>query len=131
MTVQAIAPVRRLVWEMLRGSPVPVFRYLPGSADDLPSIVVGRPDGTTDPDTSALLALTVPVFALGRTERDDDAQAELDDLGDLLLGRFWAPPPTEGVHLRLDDLTAGTVEVGGVTVPAYTAAVSARLSFCP
>lgn len=131
MTAQAVAPVRRLVWELLRGAPVPVSRYLPGSVDDLPSIVVGRPDGTLDPDTNALLALTVPVFALGRVERDDDAQAELDALGDLLLGRFWAPPPTEGVHLRLDDLTASTVEVAGITIPAYTAAVSARLAFCP
>ena len=131
MTAQAVAPVRRLVWEMLRDAPVPVFRYLPGSVDDLPSIVVGRPDGTVDSDVSALLALTVPVHALGRVDRDDDAQAELDALGDLLLGRFWAPPPMEGVHLRLDDLPASTIEVAGVTLPAYTAAVSARLSFCP
>lgn len=131
MTAQAVVPVRRLIWEMLRDAPVPVFRYLPGSVDDLPSIVVGRPDGTTDSDVSALLALTVPVFALGRPDRDDDAQAELDALGDLLLGRFWSPPATEGVHLRLDDLSASTVEVGGVPLPSYTASVSARLSFCP
>lgn len=131
MTARAVGPIRRLLWEMLRDAPVAARRYLPGSVDDLPLLVVGRPDGSTDSDSSALLALTVPVFALGRRESDDEAQEELDALGDLLLARFWAPPPAEGVHVRLDALVAGTVEVAGLTIPAYTATVSCRLSFCP
>lgn len=129
--IAAVGHVRRLLAEMLEGAPVPVLRYLPGSADDLPSVVVGRPDGATDAERSALLALTVPVYALGHRAGDEEAQEELDALGDLLLGRFWAPPPVEGHHVRLDTLEASTVDVGGLIVPAYTATVSVRLAFCP
>jgi hypothetical protein len=130
VTAAAVGLVRRVLWEMLRDAPVPALRYLPGSADFVPCLAVGRPTLAVDTETSALAALTVPVFALGSVVGDDQAQEELDALGDLLLARFWSPPPVEGLRVHLTDLDPGTVDVAGVTVPVYTAAVSVRLAFC-
>jgi hypothetical protein len=130
MTPQAVGLVRRVLAEMLRDAPVPVFRYLPASADFVPCLAVGRPALTVDADTSALAALTVPVYALGTTVGDDEAQEELDALGDLLVARYWSPPPVEGLRAHLTDLDPATVDVAGVTVPVYSASVSVRLAFC-
>lgn len=130
MTPSAVGIVRRVLFEMLHGSPVPVFRYLPAAANDVPCLAVGRPTLTVDTETSALAALSVPVFAIGTTAADDLAQEELDALGDLLLARFWSPPPVEGLRVHLTDLDPGTVDVAGTTFPVYSATVAVRLSFC-
>lgn len=130
MTPSAVGLVRRVLWEMLRDAPVPALRYLPPSADYVPCFAVGRPRLTVDPDTSALASLSIPVYALGSTVGDDQAQEELDELGDLLLGRYWSPPPTEGLRAHLTDLDPETVDVAGVTIPVYTATVAVRLAFC-
>jgi hypothetical protein len=115
----------------LEGSPVPVYRWLPASADDTPCLVVGRPSLEPDADTPAVATIEVGVFALGRRTLGDDEQAELLALGDLLFARYWRPPAVEGMTLRLDGLEAGTVEVAGQTLPAYTATLSARFLPCP
>lgn len=130
MTPSAVGLVRRVLWEMLRDAPVPALRFLPASVDFVPCLAVGRPTVTVDGDTSALAAVSVPVYALGTTAGDDQAQEELDALGDLLLARYWSPPPAEGLRVHLTDLDPGTVDVAGVTVPVYSATVSVRLPFC-
>lgn len=115
----------------LDGSPVPVYRWLPGSADDTPCLVVGRPSLELDSDRAAVAVVEVGIFALGRRTLGDDEQAELLALGDLLVARYWRPPHLEGFTLRLEGVEAGTVEVAGQTLPAYTATLSARFVPCP
>lgn len=126
-----IATFRQVLYELLAAAPAPVYRYLPGAADELPCFVVGRPNGGTDPDVSAVVRMTCDVFALGRRDNDDDAQAELDTHGDYLLDRFWTPGPVEGLFVLLDQVTAATVDVAGLIVPAYTASVTAQFRYCP
>lgn len=130
MTTAAISVTRQLVHALLAGAPVPLHRWLPGNVDDLPAIVVGRPS-LTEGTSAALASITVPVHALGRTVRDDEAQAELDSLADLLVARLWKPPQTEGVSLGLTSCTPGVIEIAGVDVPAYTATVAATTAYCP
>jgi hypothetical protein len=114
------------VFRMLDPAPVPTYRWLPSSADDVPCLVVGRPQGPSpDPDTLAVAVLSVGVYALGRRDPGPDEQAEL------LFARFWRPPAVEGMALRLDGIEAGTVEVTGLVYPAHTATLSARFAPCP
>ena len=122
--------MRTLVHGLLKGAPVPVHLYLPGTADDLPALVVGRPN-VAEGDQPAIIATTVPVFALGRRLGDDDSQRQLDQLADLLLARFWQPPRTEGVGIRLLTITAGVIEVAGLDIPAYTASLLCTSTHCP
>lgn len=121
--------MRALVYRLLADAPVPVHQYLPGSTDELPALVVGRPN-VTEGDQPALIATTVPVFALGLRTGDDDAQQQLDQLADLLLARFWQPPRTEGVGIRLQSITAGVIEVAGLDIPAYTASLLCTSTQC-
>jgi hypothetical protein len=122
--------MRQLVAGLLKGAPHPVHQWLPGNTDDLPAFVVGRPN-VSEGDQPALMATTVPVFALGRRTGDDDAQAQLDLMADLLLVRFWQPPRTEGVGIRLQTITAGVIEVAGLDIPAYTASLLCTSTYCP
>ena len=122
--------MRTLVHGLLKDAPHPVHLYLPGNADDLPAFVVGRPN-IAEGDQAALIGTTVPVFALGRRLGDDDSQRQLDLMGDLLLARFWTPPRTEGVGIRLQSITAGVIEVAGVDIPAYTASLLCTSTYCP
>ena len=101
-----IGTLRDVLYRLLAGAPQPVYKYLPGSADDLPCLVVGRPDAGTDDDVAGMVRATCNVFAFGRRDNDDDAQAELDSLGDYLLSTFWTPDPVEGLVVLLDDVTA-------------------------
>lgn len=124
-----IVQMRQLVYDLLAGAPAPLYRWLPGSAEELPCYVVGRP-GLTEGDSRAILAVSVPVFVLGRTVRDDDSQHQLDGLADALVKRLWTPPPLEGVGLRLTDLEATVTEVGGTDCPSYTATVICETTYC-
>jgi hypothetical protein len=122
--------MRQLVAGLLDGAPVPVHRWLPASADELPALVVGRPNVAEGEQAPAIIATIVPVFALGRRGGDDDAQRELDELADLLLARFWQPPRTEGVGIRLQSIVAGVIEVAGLDIPAYTASLLCTSTYC-
>lgn len=122
--------MRELVHGLLVGAPHPVRKYLPGTADEVPMFVVGRPN-VGEGDQPALMVTTVPVFALGRRTGDDDAQRQLDHMADLLLTRFWQPPRTEGVGIRLVSITAGVIEVAGLDLPAYTASLLCTSTYCP
>lgn len=115
----------------LADAPVPVYRWLPESADDTPCLVVGRPSLEPDPDRAAVAVVELGVYALGRRTLGVDEQAELIALGDLLFARYWQPPRLEGFSLGLTGIEAGTVEVAGLTLPAYTATLTAKFVPCP
>jgi len=121
-----------MVFEMAdSGLTWPIFQYLPQSADDLPCVVVGRPD-VDEGETRALLAITVPLYVLGRTStaRHDAAQAELDAVADQVLNLFWKPQQPSGYSLRLSRIRATVVPVAALEIPAYTAQISASTTYC-
>jgi hypothetical protein len=115
----------------LDDAPVPVYRWLPDTAGDTPCLVVGRPSLEPNPDRPAVAVIEVGVYALGRRSAGPDEQAELLALGDLLLARYWQPPRLEGFSVNLSGVEAGTVEVAGQTLPAYTATLHASFVPCP
>lgn len=126
----SISEARYVVHNLVDGgTALPVLRWLPGSADELPCYVVGRPD-LTEGDQRAMQAITVPVYALGRTLRDDVAQAELDTMADTLVGLLWKPPQHPSMTLRLTRLRAITLTVAAVEIPAYTASVDITVVAC-
>jgi hypothetical protein len=125
-----IDTVRRAVFARIGKAPVPVLRYLPGNADELPSIVVGRPSAAESDTTRAIIDLTVPVYVLGRTVRDDDAQAELDRTTEVVMPRLWAPWTAEGLSMRLTTVEPTVLEIGGTDVPAYTLTIVAEATYC-
>lgn len=129
-----ISTVRRIVFEAVApigGEEVPTFRWLPLSPEELPCYVVGRPT-IAEGSIPSLVETSVPVFALGRTTRDDDAQVELDDLAERLIGALWMPwrAMPDGVSLRLTALDPTVIEIAGTEVPAYTATVVADSTYC-
>lgn len=126
----AISLPRELVYDLVAGGvDEHVYRWLPGSADDVPCYVVGRPY-SREGDSRAMLVVVVPVYALGRTLRDDEAQAELDAMGDRLHELLWKPPQTPHTSLRLERCDATVVPVAGVEIPAYTAQVVTTTAYC-
>lgn len=128
--ISGIAQTRAHVFDLVHAATeLPVYRWLPGSADELPCFVVGRPD-LDEGSSRAMQDVTVPVYALGRTLRDEQAQSELDDMADLLVNLLWKPPQEPGSSLRLTRLRATVVTVAGVEVPAYTATALAAAQPC-
>jgi hypothetical protein len=128
--VSYLASTRRHVWDLVNASTeLPVFLWLPGTTDDLPCFVIGRPD-LDEGTPRAMQTLTIPVYVLGRTLRDDDAQAQLDSLADALTDLLWKPPQEPGQSLRLTRLRATVVPVAGVEIPAYTGTVVASTAPC-
>jgi hypothetical protein len=129
--VSAIADTRRWVYDIVdAGTDLPVLRWLPEAANELPCFVVGRPDLDEDPTARAMQQVTVPVYALGRTLRDDTAQDELDANADTLERLLWKPPQEPGRSGRLTRLRATVVPVGNVEIPAYTATVIVTTAPC-
>jgi hypothetical protein len=126
----AITTSREVLHRLVSASAsVPVYRWIPARTDELPCYVIGRPDGDERPSTQ-IAELPIPVYALGRTLRDDDAQAELDTLADTLIGVLWRPPQTEGLTMRLARWRANLVNVAELEVPAYTCTVIATVAYC-
>ena len=126
----AITTPREAVYDIVAGGvDEHVYRWLPASADDVPCYVVGRP-GTREGQSRAMLQSTVPVYALGRTLRDDEAQAELDAMGDRLHELLWKPPQSPGMSLRLERCDATVIQIAGVEIPAYTASVITAAAYC-
>jgi hypothetical protein len=107
-----------------------VYLWLPGSADDLPAICVGRPLLEESADVRSVVEVTVPVYVLGRTLRDDEAQAQLDTLADWVTGRLWAPPSDSSIALRLVETRATVTAVADRETPSYTAQVVASMAYC-
>ena len=128
--MSGIAATRALVFDLVNAATeLPVFRWLPGSADELPCFVVGRPD-LDEGSNHALQTLTVPVYACGRTLRDEVAQSELDDMADTLTQLLWKPPQQPGQSLRMTRQRATVVTVANVEIPAYTCTVVASAAPC-
>lgn len=126
----AISAPRSLVFDIVAGGvDEHVYRWLPSSVDDVPCYVVGRPS-TREGSSRSMLEVRVPVYALGRTLRDDGAQAELDAMGDRLHELLWKPPQSAGSSLRLEDCDATVVPVAGVDIPAYTGTVVYATAYC-
>lgn len=112
------------------GTELPVLRWLPEQANELPCFVVGRPDLDEDPTRRGIQQIAIPVYALGRTLRDDDAQTELDGLADVLEALLWKPPQEPTRTGRLTKIRATVVSVGNVEIPAYTATVLVATAPC-
>lgn len=125
-----ISLARRLVSDRLVGAPEPLFTLLPGNVDQLPCFVIGRPT-IREGDPREIVAVDVPVFVLGRTARDDEAQHQLDELATLAFTRLWGPWRVDGAACRLTDLEPGVIEVAGLEVPAYTVTVAVESTVCP
>jgi hypothetical protein len=129
-----LADTRRWVYDMVVSSSqladdIPVRLWLPGEATELPCYVVGRPD--LDEGTPRSIAqVSVPVYALGRTLRDDDAQAELDDMADLLIATLWRPVQDAAQTYRLTRGRATVLSIAAVEVPAYTMTVVSSVQPC-
>lgn len=109
---------------------LPVYLWLPGNAEELPCYVVGRPDMDEDTPRS-VQKVSIPVYALGRTLRDDDAQAELDRMADNLVNLYWKPPLQPGVSLRMTRIRATVLTIAAIEVPAYTATLIGAVQPCP
>jgi hypothetical protein len=127
----SITDARRHVYELVAASTdKPVLRWLPEAPHELPCYVVGRPDLEEDPSRRATQLIEVPVYALGRTLRDDDAQTELDAMADELTNLLWKPPQEPGRTMRLTRLRATVTTVANVEIPAYTATVATATAPC-
>jgi hypothetical protein len=129
--VSGVADTRAWVHDIIDASTdLPVLQWLPGSADELPCFVIGRPDLDEASSSRALLSVSVPVYALGRTLRDDEAQRELDAMIDTLTALLWKPPQRPGESLRMTRARATVVTVAANEIPAYTATVIAAAQPC-
>jgi hypothetical protein len=127
-----LTATRRWVFDTLTAAvgDVPVWLWLPGAVDGLPCYVVGRPDLDEDTTTRSVQRLTVPVYALGRTLRDDDAQAELDAMADTLIALLWRPMQDAAQSYRLTRGRATVLTIAAVEVPAYTMTVASSVQPC-
>ena len=72
------------MYDALGSTSVPVYWWLPDDPAHLPCHVVGRP-AVRESVTPGVATLELPVTLLGRRIADEDAQAQLDALGDELL----------------------------------------------
>jgi hypothetical protein len=129
-----IREVRDVVAGHLLGSAWPVHRYLPDDVAELPCIAVPRPRLT--PGDKAMITAAVVVLVVGRRLNDDDSQAELDDVADLVIERFGGITrsiATEHPLVRrlvCDDVTPNTTVVAGLDYPAYALTITAHMTSC-
>lgn len=131
----SLADTRRWVYDVVTqaaladGDAAPVRLWLPGNADQLPSYVVGRPD-LDEGTPRSLQSISVPVYALGRTLRDDAAQAQLDGMADVIIDALWRPLQDAGQSYRLTRGRATVLTIAAVEVPAYTLTVVSSVQPC-
>jgi hypothetical protein len=127
-----IVEFRRQLRDLLRSEgPVPVYGYLPDDVAHLPVCVVGRPS-TVESGTPAVMTQSLDVMLLGRRIADEDAQTELDGLGDEIFEVLGA---TRGVKVGADmfrclEVRSGTVSVAGQEIPAYSFTVARDIITC-
>lgn len=127
----SLSDARRHVYDLVAaGTSWPVLRWLPESPNELPCYVVGRPNLREEPTRRATQLVDVPVYALGRTLRDDDAQSELDAMADELEALLWKPPQEPGRTSRLTELRATVATVANVEIPAYSGTVATATAPC-
>jgi hypothetical protein len=128
---QVIAPFRAQVTELVAGTGVPTYGWLPDDVAHLPVCVVGRPS-LREADTAGMMTMTLDVTLLGRRIADEDAQAELDAQADQLFAVLGGTRNvrTDFGFLRCVGLLPGTVFVAGLECPAYIASVSTETLTC-
>jgi len=126
-----IVEFRRAVFDALGATSIPVYGYLPDDVAHLPCHVVGRPL-LRESGSAAVLTLELGVTLLGRRISDQDAQAELDALGDELVKALGGTRSRDvnRIHLRMTALDPGTATVAGVDIPAYVATVDTETLTC-
>jgi hypothetical protein len=129
-----IVEFRDAVAHHLNGSPWPVHRLLPGDVGALPCIAVPRP--RLQPAEASLTKGTLVVFVVGSRLDSDDAQAELDDVTDIVVDRFGGLGKTVRLEsplisrLLLTDVAPNTVLVAGIDYPAYALTLEATFTLC-
>ena len=126
-----IVEFRRAVYDALGSTSVPVYWWLPDDVAHLPCHVVGRPS-VRESVTPGVATLELPVTLLGRRVADEDAQAQLDALGDELLKVLGGSKNRQvnGLFLRCTVLDPATAFVAGVEIPAYVATVDSEDLTC-
>ena len=126
-----IVEFRRAVYDALGSTSVPVYWFLPDDPAHLPCNVVGRPN-VRESGTPGVSTLELAVTLIGRRVADEDAQAQLDALGDELLKVLGGSKNRQVNHLflRCTSLDAGTVFVAGTEYPAYLATVDTEDLTC-
>jgi hypothetical protein len=122
---------RRAVFDALGSASVPVYGWLPDDPAHLPCLVVGRP-AVRESGTPGVSTLELGVTLLGRRVVDDDAQEQLDALGDELLKVLGGTKnrKVDGRYLRCTTLDPATATVAGVEIPAYVATVDTEDLTC-
>ena len=126
-----IVEFRRAVYDALGSTSVPVYWWLPDDVAHLPCHVVGRPS-VRESVTPGVATLELPVTLLGRRVSDEDAQAQLDALGDELLKVLGGSKnrKVNGLFLRCTVLDPATAFVAGTEIPAYVATVDSEDLTC-
>lgn len=118
-----IREARQVVLGKLTGLPWPVYPYIPEDVNEIPCVVVGRPsiDQLLDFQPGDFTT-EIPVMVLGSRINDQDAQDQMDLVGDIVIARFYATHQFQ--------VTSTLEMVAGLTYPAYTITVSIRLQIC-
>ena len=127
-----IVDARTAVSELLRmNCSAPVYTFLPDDVAHLPCLVVGRPS-IRESRTAGVSTLTLTVTLLGRRIADEDAQRELDVLGDELFAVLGGTKNirSQGIALRCTNFVPGTIAVAGQEMPAYLADVVQEIVSC-
>jgi hypothetical protein len=127
--IDVVTNFRGIIFDLCGRMEWPVYRWLPGNAEELPCYVVGRPN-VAEGAQRFMCEVVIPVYALGRTLRDDDAQSELDLAADSLLNLLWTIKSESGVNLRSTRLEASVLTIGSTDVPAYSLSVEGATTFC-
>src|SRR5882672_4886077 len=127
-----LSQLREIVAHHLDGSPWPVHHYLPDDVAEVPCIAVPRP--RLFPGEQNLITGTLVVLVVGNRLNTTDAQAELDQVADLVVGRFGGvaksvrPESPTVLRLVLDDVSPTTVLVAGQEFPVYALTVTATIT---
>ena len=128
-----IASARQLAYDLIEPwALIPVLQWLPQDVNEgPPCYVVGRPQ-ITEGAQRALMAIEIPIYALGRTStaKDEGAQAELDAAADQLAAQLWKPPQSPDLAIRLTRLQPTVTPIGPVEYPSYTATLIASTAPC-
>ena len=125
-----LGPFHAAVCELIsNGSSVAVFTFLPDDPAEVPCCVINHPGGD-EHATKGLMTLSLDVILLGRRISDEDSQGELLALADQLfaiLGGTRNVSIGERTYLRCRRIIPSTVDVAGLTYPAYIATVQAEV----
>lgn len=128
-----LASFRAAAFEVASGIGHPTYSRIPDDVAALPAVVVGRPS-LGPGDETVISDLSLDVWAIGRRVDAGDPEGELDGLADEILDAFGGTRAVRhsasGFVLEVVDVTGRTVDVGGLTHPAYTLTVETSTVTC-